>query len=193
MQLYLQPICRTIVTYIYFSTTDGDILEFLIHNSWGLLWNFYLLLPASALYAHAWTLSELLAEICSEMERSFADGRDVGRIVQVSGVRHSLVCQAVWRLAQFFSNVILVDVACIFVSSINYCFFIMDENTTRRGYLLQAMLWLFNVLPRFAVLEAIGQVAERMKDKVCILNYYTDSLLIYANWHPSRPTAFTSF
>ena len=132
------------------------------------MWNLYVLLPAFLLCILAWILSELFAEICKEMERAFADGRDAGRIVQMSGVRHSLVCQAVWTLEAFFQNIMLVNVACSFTSCISFFVLILDE--LGRGRFATAVVFLLGGLTRFVILEAVGHFAVRLKHKVLIVS-----------------------
>ena len=143
-------------------------LLFAIQLPWRFLGVFYILVPVFFLYILAWSLSELFAEICKEMERAFANGGDVGRIVQVSGVRHSLVCQAVWRLEAFFQNNMLVSVTCNFVHCISLCYLLLDKVASRNFE--HAATFLFALLIRFVLLDRIGEVAERLKNKVTKLS-----------------------
>ena len=153
-------------TVISIERYSANAFHFVIGVAWNFLCNIYLLLPALLLCILARTLSELLAEICQDMELAFADGQDVGPIVHVVAVRHSLVCQAVWRLDAFFSNVMLVTVACIFISSINYCFLIPVRLSGVNRNVTLAMAFSFAVALRFVVLDAIGYVAGCLKNKV---------------------------
>lgn len=136
----------------------------------------YLMLPAFFLYILAWTLSELFVQICKEMERAFTDGGDVGRIVQESGVRHSLVCKAVWNLGGYFKNIILVNIVHIFVGSIVACFAILSR--IKQGNFATAVSYSFLLLLRFVLLDAIGHFAERLKDKVHFLANWPCKLFV---------------
>ena len=128
--------------------------------------NLYLLLPSVFLYILAWTLAELLAQNFKEMERVLENaGQDIGGLfLHESVVRHSLVCQAVWKLEEFFSSIMLVNVVCIFISSINFFFLILDGFA--KGQFGFAASLIFAVLLRFLLLDAIGRMAERLKNKV---------------------------
>lgn len=128
------------------------------------LWNLYLLLPSSFLYILAWSLSELFTEIRKEMECAFADGKDVGRFVQESAERHSLVCQAVWKLNVYFRNIMLVNVACIFASSINYFYFMVDKFNERNFTLI--VYYSSSFLMLYLVIYVIGYATECLKEKV---------------------------
>ena len=157
---------------------DFEVLEIAIRFTSYFIWHLYLLLPSFFLYTLAWSLSELFAQIGKEMERAFADGRDIGRSVRMAGVRHSLVCQAVWRLDVFFRNMMLINVSCIFVSSINFCFLILKRFSERN--FSRAAVFIFAVLIRFAVLVAIGRAAERLKNKVG--NFIVTEIALF-NYH----------
>ena len=141
-----------------------ELLDFAQFCTWIFLSTFYLLLPSLFLYILTWTLSELFAEICKETELAFATGQDVDRMVQVSGVRHSLVCQAVWTLKEFFSSIMLVNVAYIFISSITYCFAVLYR--IDKSNFAAILPFAISSLIRFLVLDAIGQAAERLREKV---------------------------
>ena len=160
---FLQPIsfATIIATHFYIKSEE---LSFVLRFTSHFIWLFYVMLPALFLCTLTWNLSELFAQICKEMERAFAEGQDVGHIAQESGVCHSLICQAVWRLEEFFGNVMLVDVACIFVSCINFCVLLLDD--LGNGIFTTWATYLFGALSRFIALEAIGSSAERLKNKV---------------------------
>ena len=144
------------------------------------LWHFYLLLPSFFLYILAWGLSELFAQICKEMERAFADGQGVGLFVQESGVRHSLICQAVWKLDEYFRSITLVNVVCIFVNCIN-CFVLILDSLNKRKFVNVAS-YSVGTLIRFLVLEAIAQIAERLKNKVHYMTYIISCKYLINLW-----------
>ena len=161
MLISLQPI---LVGSVFEIANPSSAIRFPMDLFCFFMSDFYLLLPSFFLYTLAWSLSELFAEIYQEMERAFAGRRDVGRTVQASGVRHSTVCQAVWKLEEFFQNIMLVSVAYIFVSSINFCYAILYR--TIKGDFANAAIFLYAVVIRYVLINAVSQVTERLKNKV---------------------------
>ena len=78
-------------------------------------------------------------------------------------VAHSLVCNAIRQLEEYFGNVLLLSVCCIFTGSINFAVFsysVFWENV------FSCLVHVFFVLKYFTCLYVICYVAESLKDQV---------------------------
>ena len=73
-------------------------------------------------------------------------------------VAHSLVCNAIRQLEEYFGNVLLLSVCCIFTGSTNFAVFFYDKNKNLGNIRF--------VVRYFLLLNAICYVAESLKDQV---------------------------
>ena len=79
--------------------------------------------------------------------------------------QHSLMSKAVRRLENYFQNILLLSISCIFLLCINYSVFLYESVKTC-GLVVSGILFLVNVLLNFILLEAICYAAEFLKEKV---------------------------
>ena len=106
----------------------------------------------------AWSVACRLSQLDDQLKN--LKGSDV----RVVGVGHSLVCQAVWQLEEYFQITMLLTTGCIFVGIINNCFY--SYTSFDEDNYIRAAVHLFQVAVKFVLLDAICYSAERLKDQV---------------------------
>ena len=120
----------------------------------------YLFSPAAMFCILAWALACKF----SQLDNQLKDLKDKNGDLCVFSVRHSLVCQAVLKLQQYFQNVLLALICYIFLGTISYSYFTYCEFCT--GNYKYATVLFSHVITKFLVLKAICYVAECLKEKV---------------------------
>ena len=127
------------------------------------MFHIYLLSAVAMFCIMAWTLACKFSQLSDQLN----DLNDKDVDLRVFSVRHSLICQAVWKLQQYFQNVMLLSISCIFGGAINgssSAYFYFDRETDYKFAILQMV----EVGGTLVVLDAICYTAERLKDKVSL-------------------------
>ena len=78
-------------------------------------------------------------------------------------VAHSLVCNAIRQLEEYFGNVLLLSVCCIFTGSTNFAVFFYDKKKNSREYKICCEIFPFTErhLLRSRITERPGKLAFR--------------------------------
>ena len=114
----------------------------------------------------AWALACKFSQLNDQLN-DLKDLKDID--LRIFGIRHSLVCQAVWQLEEYFQNIMLLCVSYIFVGAIDFsacAFSAFNGSEYNEGIFETAQLAV-----AFVLLDAICNVAERLKDKVLFYFY----------------------
>lgn len=110
------------------------------------------------------TLAWALVRKFSQINDQLNDLKEPDVDLRACSVRHSLVCQAVWQLEQYFQNIMLISISCIFVGAVNDSFF--SYFYFGRGMYVKAAVFAWEVAYRFFWIDAVCYVAGRLKDEV---------------------------
>ena len=123
--------------------------------------NIYIFCAVAMFCILAWALACKFSQLDEQLNELRSKDVDLG----VFSVRHLLVCEAVGQFEKYFQNIMLVSISIIFTQAINlsshaYFFFEKGMYTVMAAYLLEGVVAL-------VLLDAICNVAERLKDEVC--------------------------
>ena len=113
-------------------------------------------------------LASALACKFSQLDDQLNDWKGEDVDLGVFGVRHLLVCQAVWQLEDYFQNVMLLSISCIFVGAINCSSYAYSQFSIPNPNYASAILEMVEVVVAFVLMDAICYVAECLKDKVSL-------------------------
>lgn len=86
---------------------------------------------------------------------------DVNGLLQKLNMQYVLVYQALKELENYFQNVLLLVISCIFVGSINYSVYLYNS-IIEQNY-KASLSPILSIMTRWFLLEAICYVAHRMK------------------------------
>ena len=127
----------------------------------------------------AWTLAKHFEEmekkidniniIDKKIDNISVQQEDANAVLISLSVYHSLVCQAVWQLENYFKHILLLSISCIFVSVVLYSFSVIEVGS--RNYTFSAVR-LFEIVSLFVILDTICYVADLMKNKVIFNKSY---------------------
>ena len=109
----------------------------------------------------AWALACKFSQLNDQLDDLKDNDVDLG----VFSVRHSLVCRAVWQLEEYFQNIMLLAISCIFIGAIGCSSFVLYKAFLDANYNYAVQL-IAEVTVAFFLLDAVCYVAECLKDKV---------------------------
>lgn len=107
----------------------------------------------------AWLLACKFRQISDQVNDS-----KCGHQLRAISDRHLLVCQAVDQLDKYFRNILLIVTCCIFIGAINdsfSCYWQFGQANYE-----MALIFAFETVLDFLLLERICNAAERLKDEV---------------------------